>query len=146
MQVFSKAKWHWVFPGSPVVRTRCLHCRGRGFHPLSGSWDTVCHLALPKKKKKSSITRTFWKAGNICTSSTYRSCSLFSLSHNEKRYRAFFQGFFQVSGLNPSLLCLAPSGKLIYIDGNAVISFIFFHYRKFYKVKSLIKSHMQCKE
>ena len=36
--------------------------------------------------KKGSITRTFWKAGNIRTSSTYRSYSLFSLSRNKKRH------------------------------------------------------------
>ena len=26
----------WDFPGSPIVRTPCFHCRGHGFDPWSG--------------------------------------------------------------------------------------------------------------
>ena len=40
------------FPGGPVVRTPCFHCRGHGFHPWSGSEDPTCQLAWPKKEKK----------------------------------------------------------------------------------------------
>ena len=25
------------FPDGPVVKTQCSHCRGHGFHPLSGT-------------------------------------------------------------------------------------------------------------
>ena len=27
----------WEFPGGPVVRTLCFHCRGYGFHPWLGN-------------------------------------------------------------------------------------------------------------
>ena len=27
----------WEFPGSPVVRTLCFHCKGHGFNPWSGN-------------------------------------------------------------------------------------------------------------
>ena len=44
------SQWHWEFrsklfssktfrefPGGPVVRTLCFHCRGCGFNPWSGN-------------------------------------------------------------------------------------------------------------
>ena len=32
-RVFLKC-WFWDFPGGPVVKTPCFHCRGHGFNPL----------------------------------------------------------------------------------------------------------------
>ena len=36
----------WDFPGGPVVKTPCFHCRGHGFHPRK--------LKILAKKKKGS--------------------------------------------------------------------------------------------
>ena len=30
------------FPGGPVVKTLCFHCRGHGVWPQSGNWDSAC--------------------------------------------------------------------------------------------------------
>ena len=33
--------WLGHFPGSPVLKTPLrFHCRGRGFHPWLGNWDS----------------------------------------------------------------------------------------------------------
>ena len=42
----------WEFPGGPVVRTPCFHCRGPGFDPWSGNEDPTSCAAGQKKKKK----------------------------------------------------------------------------------------------
>ena len=47
----------WVFPGGPVVRALCFHCRGHGFDPWSGNQDSTSHMARPKKKKKNQKER-----------------------------------------------------------------------------------------
>ena len=36
------------FPGSPVVKTPCLHCREHGFNPWLGNEETTCHLGWSK--------------------------------------------------------------------------------------------------
>ena len=35
--VHSFSKYLWEFPGRPVVRTPCSHCRGPRFNPWSGN-------------------------------------------------------------------------------------------------------------
>ena len=40
------------FPGGPVVKTPCFHCRGHGFDPWLGKQDPTCHVSGPKKGKK----------------------------------------------------------------------------------------------
>ena len=40
------------FPGDPVVRAPCFHCRGHGFDPCSGNWVPTSRAVWPKKKKK----------------------------------------------------------------------------------------------
>lgn len=47
----------WDFPGSPVVKTPCFHCRGLGFDPWLGGaegWGVgegpTCQVVLLKKK------------------------------------------------------------------------------------------------
>ena len=38
----------WNFPGTPVAKTPCFHCRGHGFDP---SWGTkIPHSMAPKKQ------------------------------------------------------------------------------------------------
>ena len=41
------------FPGVPVVKTPRFQCRGHRFDPCLGNWDPTCHVAWPKKKKRS---------------------------------------------------------------------------------------------
>ena len=41
----------WDFPGSPVVRTRCFHCRGL-FSIPGGRTKILCGVAKKKKKKE----------------------------------------------------------------------------------------------
>ena len=33
----------WDFPGSPVVKTPCFHCRGQGFHLIPGQGTKILH-------------------------------------------------------------------------------------------------------
>ena len=35
----------WDFPGGPVVKTLCFHCRRRRFDPWSGNQDPTCQAA-----------------------------------------------------------------------------------------------------
>lgn len=44
--------FNWDFPGGPVVKTPCFHCRGCRFNPRPGNQDAACHKAWPKKKIK----------------------------------------------------------------------------------------------
>ena len=44
----------WAFPGGPVVRTPHFHCRGHGFNPWLGTWDSASHSQSKKKKKNHS--------------------------------------------------------------------------------------------
>ena len=70
-----KSKVHWLlklytctyiyryrhrFPGCPVVRTPCSHCRGPGFNPLVGEQRSFNVLSAEKKKerKKTSILKS----------------------------------------------------------------------------------------
>ena len=39
----------WEFPGGPVVRTPCFHCRGHGFDPWSGNQDPASRGAWLEK-------------------------------------------------------------------------------------------------
>ena len=38
------------FPGGPVIRTACFHCRGNRFDPWLGNQDPTSRAAQPKKK------------------------------------------------------------------------------------------------
>ena len=40
------------FPGGPVVKIACFHCRGHGFHPWSRNSPHASRCAPPKKKKE----------------------------------------------------------------------------------------------
>ena len=40
------------FPGGPVIKTPCFHCRGPGFHPWLGKQNPTCHMAQQRKKRK----------------------------------------------------------------------------------------------
>ena len=40
------------FPGGPLVRTPCFHCRGEWFDPSSSNEDPAQQVMWPKKKKK----------------------------------------------------------------------------------------------
>ena len=40
------------FPGSPVVKTPSLHCRGHRFDPWSGNKNPTCHKARKKKRER----------------------------------------------------------------------------------------------
>ena len=44
----------WGFPGSPVVKTPCFHCRGSGFDPTR-------QAARPKKKKSITTIQMYSK-------------------------------------------------------------------------------------
>ena len=37
-------------PGNPVVKTSCLHGRGRGFYGWSKYWDAACHIVKQNKQ------------------------------------------------------------------------------------------------
>ena len=39
------------FPGGPAVKPACFHCRGRGFHPWSGT--KILRSVLGSQEKKS---------------------------------------------------------------------------------------------
>ena len=47
---------HRLFPGGPMVRTLCFHCRGRGFNPWSGELRSYTAHSMAKKKKKNEST------------------------------------------------------------------------------------------
>ena len=47
---------HQDFPGGPVVKTLCFHCRGHGFDPWSGKFHMPCG-ATKKLKKRTLINR-----------------------------------------------------------------------------------------
>ena len=52
----AKKRWSQKFPGSPVVRTLCSHCRRPGFNPWLGNWDPTSHSARQEtNKEKSSL-------------------------------------------------------------------------------------------
>ena len=40
------------FPGGPVVKTLCFHCRGPRFNPWLGGTEILQVLQLGQKKKK----------------------------------------------------------------------------------------------
>ena len=42
----------WDFPGGPVVKTSCIHCRGHRLGPWSGTKDPTCCLAQEKLTNK----------------------------------------------------------------------------------------------
>ena len=44
------------FPGGPVVKTPCFHCRGNGLHPWSGNKDPTYRRAQPNRKKEKKDT------------------------------------------------------------------------------------------
>ena len=60
MRVAAKVvlKWNFItlnaygeFPGGPVVKTPCFHCRGHGFdHWLGGKNNPTCHMAKKNPK------------------------------------------------------------------------------------------------
>ena len=39
-------------PGNPVVKTKYLHGRGRGFYGWSKYWDAACHIVKQNKQTK----------------------------------------------------------------------------------------------
>ena len=39
------------FPGGPVVKTLCFHCRGRRFDPWSGNYDPLSFTVRLKERK-----------------------------------------------------------------------------------------------
>ena len=51
------------FPGGPVVKILCLHCRGTGSIPGWGS--SACHLVQPKKKQKNHPDDTEMRSGKL---------------------------------------------------------------------------------
>ena len=65
---FSNKHWCWDFPGSPVVKTPHLPCRGCRFNPWWGNSDTTCHTAWPKNKffkiiiKRKDSNRKTWSS------------------------------------------------------------------------------------
>ena len=42
----------WEFPGGPVVKTPCFHCRGRGFIPGPGTNIPHASQCIPQIKNK----------------------------------------------------------------------------------------------
>ena len=52
VQYHHKKCLDWDFPGGPVVKTLCFHCRGRGFDPWLGKFRIPHRVAKKKKKKK----------------------------------------------------------------------------------------------
>ena len=53
----------WDFPGSPVVKTPCFHCRGLGFDPWPGGAERQGRSHMPggmAKKKKKKIMLIFF--------------------------------------------------------------------------------------
>ena len=40
------------FPGGPVVKTPCFHCRGHRFNPWWGNQDLTCCKAWQKQTNK----------------------------------------------------------------------------------------------
>ena len=49
-------KQHIDFPGSPVVKTPCFHCRGHGFHSRQGT--NMLHCVAKKKKNHPKKAKT----------------------------------------------------------------------------------------
>ena len=49
----------WDFPGSPVVKTPCFHCRGHGFDPSRGTM--IMHATWWGQKKKIKL-----KKNHVC--------------------------------------------------------------------------------
>ena len=47
------------FPGGPVVKTLCFHCRGNGFDPSSGEIRSCMPQDVAKKTPKKSNTKTW---------------------------------------------------------------------------------------
>ena len=47
----------WDFPGGPVVRTPCFHCRGNGFDWGTRIPHAVWHGQKKKKVKKECVTQ-----------------------------------------------------------------------------------------
>ena len=56
VQYHHKKCLDWDFPGGPVVKTLCFHCRGRGFDPWLGKFRMPHSVAKKKKKKKNVLT------------------------------------------------------------------------------------------
>ena len=52
-QDLRKTAFPWDFPGGPVVKTQCCHCRGCGFDPCSGNQYPTCHVAQEKPSQPS---------------------------------------------------------------------------------------------
>ena len=62
----------WDFPGGPVVKTPCFHCRGHGFDPWLGKIP-MPHGVTGKKKKKEErkklqVYKCWWGCGEMETS------------------------------------------------------------------------------
>ena len=45
------------FPGGPVVKTLCFHCRDHGFDPWLRNWNPTCHGAQPNNNNKTSASK-----------------------------------------------------------------------------------------
>ena len=53
----SKSGTFWNFPGSPVIKSSCFHCREHEFNPQLRNQDPHVVLACEKKKKKGTHLR-----------------------------------------------------------------------------------------
>ena len=42
----------WNFPGGPVVKTPCFHCRGLGFYSWLGNYNKIPHSSQCGQKGK----------------------------------------------------------------------------------------------
>ena len=75
------------FPGGPVVKIPCFHCRGHRFNPLMGNEDPTYHIVQPPKEK---LTSLLWGEEGITTlmpSRVYFVLDMFCVSqgHPEKQ-------------------------------------------------------------
>ena len=73
------------FPGGPVFKTLCLHCRRHGFDPWSVTYDSTCHTPWPKKKKK--ITERNLTGTEDLENTEYQPVALYCCDGQENKER-----------------------------------------------------------
>ena len=94
----AKKRWSQKFPGSPVVRTLCSHCRRPGFNPWLGNWDPTSHSARQETNKQRKVF-----SGLKISSMTLLSAKILETTGSS---------FFQLLSFSPvfSYFCILSSG------------------------------------
>ena len=129
------------FPGSPVVKTQCFQCRGRGFDPCWRNYDPTCCGAYGNIKKKENRDTCCFQ--NSCSRSTsfWRSNSiiLYDLLRTSLMWQVLL--FLQNSPHTPLQSCLSKRTKILPIWeflGGPVVRTLHFHCMRL-QVQSLVE-------